>query len=147
MSSHTSPAPRLPGTILIAGAAALALWSAAAVPLDLRRLPDTPFDRSDPNLASAFRFLSDARALVPRGAAATVVAEPRDAQRETSLYGTAVALLDGVRVLPAAQWGVFEPQHEAEAEYVLVRGPAPASPPGALVGTVSGGAVYRRTRR
>jgi hypothetical protein len=135
----------LPATILVAGAAALAVWSAAAVPRELRP-PATPFDRSDPRLAAAFRFLTDARALVPAGAAATVIAEPRDAGRETSLYGAAVAVLDGRRVLPAAQWGAFEPQHEAEAEYVLVEGPPPASPPGALLGSVPGGGVYRRKR-
>jgi hypothetical protein len=137
---------RLPGAILLGGAAILAAWGIALLPRQLPTPPATPFDRSDPALAASFRFLSAARGLLPAGATATVIAEPRDAGQETSLYGAAVALLDGRTVLPAAQWGAFTPQHESQAEYVLVRGPLPSAPPGELVAAVEGGAVYRRKR-
>ena len=137
---------RLARTILVSGALVLVVWAFALVPRDFRGLPSTPFDRSDSSLAAAFRFLSAARPAVPVGASATVVAEPRDAARETSLYGAAVALLDARRVLPAAQWGAFTPNHELEAEYVLVYGAPPAVAPGDLVTAVPGGAVYRRAR-
>ena len=139
---------RMPRTILLGGAVVLAAWSIAILPRELRGRPSTPFDRTDPSLAAAFQFLSAARSAVPEGASATVVAEPRDAARETSLYEAAVALLgsEGRRVLPAAQWGAFTPGHELEAEYVLVIGPPPPAPPGVLVAAVPGGTVYRRTR-
>jgi len=137
----------LPGAILLTGAAVLAGWSVASVPRDLRGLPATPFDRADPSLGNAFRFLSAAASAVPPGASATIVTEPRDATRESSLYGAAVALLGERRVLPAAQWNAFTPSNELEAEYVLVYGPRPASPPGPLIAAPPGGFVFRRSPR
>lgn len=137
---------RLPGTLLLAGAAVLAAWALAILPRDIRGFPATPFDRTDPALAPVFRCLTAARASVPREASVTVIAEPRDAARETSLYGAAVALLDGRRVLPAAQWGAFTPGHELEADYVVVCGARPASPPGPLVAELPAGFLFRRNR-
>lgn len=137
---------RLSAAILLSGAALFSVWAVAVLPRDFHGLPATPFDRSDIPLAAAFRFLSAARETVPAGASATVIASPRDAVRETSLYGTAVAVLDGRRVLPAAQWDEFTPRHELEAEYVIVYGARPAAAPGSLVAAVPGGTVYKRSR-
>lgn len=137
---------RLPGAIFLAGAVILAASAIAILPWGARGLPATPFERTDPVLADAFRLLTAARATVPRGASVTVVGEPRDAVRETSLYGAAVALLDDRRVLPAAQWGAFTPGHELEAEYVVVSGAKPATAPGTPVAELPGGFVFRRNR-
>jgi len=140
--------PNAASSVLLAGAVLLALWAFAIVPRWPRPTPSTPFDRSNLPLADAFRLLSAARPLLPAGASVAVIAEPRDAVRETSLYGTAVGALPAQRVLPAAQWGVFTPRHELEAEYEIVYGPAPApaAAPGALVVSLPGGALYRRAR-
>jgi hypothetical protein len=140
--------PSAASAVLLAGAVLMALWAFAIVPRGPRPTPSTPFDRSNRPLADAFRFLSAARPLLPAGASVAVIAEPRDAGRETSLYGAAVGALPAQHVLPAAQWGAFTPNHELEAEYEIVYGPAPtpAAAPGVLVASIPGGSIYRRAR-
>lgn len=137
--------------ILLAGAA---LWTGLSVarlppPTEILRLPATPVDRtrSARDAVPVFLFLQHAAPAVPRGATATVVAEPRDAVVETSLHGAGVALLPGRRVFPGAQWDVFTPGYESQADYVLVFGPTPAAPPGRLLLVVPGGTVWRRELR
>ncbi|MDQ2970382.1 MAG: hypothetical protein M3R62_10710 [Acidobacteriota bacterium] len=145
-----TPAPR-ETVVLLAGSALLALWAFARLPRpsELFRPPATPFDRTQGRAASApaFLFLSDAAKAVPRGATAAILAEPRDAARETTLHAQAVALLPGRRVLPAAQWSAFTPEYEAQAEYLLILGPPPAVSPGELLLAGSGGTVWKRASR
>jgi hypothetical protein len=139
--------------ILLAGAA---LWTGLSIsrlppPGEIFRLPATPVDRtrSAGGAVPVYLFLTHAAAAVPRGATATVVAEPRNAAMESVLHSAAVALLPGRRVFPAAQWDAFTPGYEAQAQYVLVFGATPATPPGELVLAVSGGSgsVWRREVR
>lgn len=134
--------------ILLAGSAVLAVWSVARLPplRDLGRAPATPFDRTEARglAVPTFLFLSRAAAVVPLGATATVVAQPRDPVAETALHPAGVALLPGRRVFPAAQWNAFSPEYELQAEYVLVLGPPPPVPPGRLVLAGPGGTVWRR---
>ena len=144
-----SQRPRPESAVLILGAAVLGIWSVARLPppQELFRV-STPFDRTDSRAtaAPAFRFLSRAAILVPAGASAVILTEPRDAALESSLHRAAVALLPGRRVLPGAEWGVFAPEYEAQADYVLVLGPAPAVPAGALLFEGAGGSVWMRRR-
>lgn len=136
-----------PAAVLLAGSAILAGWGLALVPKDLSSAPETPFDRSDPALAGSFRLMAAAARSLPPDASVTVIAEPRDAVRETALYDCAVALFPGRRVLPAAQWDSFTPRHELEADYVLVAGPmSPGGAPGPLVAEVPGGRLFHRRR-
>ncbi|MEP6768190.1 MAG: hypothetical protein ABJC61_05940 [Acidobacteriota bacterium] len=143
------PAPET--LILLLGAGAVAVWSFARLPppRDLFQPASTPFDRTDSKMTAgaAFHFLSKAAPAVPPGAVAVAVTEPRNAAREGALHGAAVALLPGRRVLPGAQWDVFTPEYEAQAEYVLVLGPAPASSPGTLLFEGAGGSVWKRGHR
>lgn len=138
----------LPFAILLGGSGALAVWAAVRLPppRDLASVPATPYEHSrlGPAVIPVFQLLSRATAAIPAGASVVLVAEPRDAVRETALHNYAVALLADRRVLPSAAWDAFTPQYEAEAEYVIVLGPTPARAPGALVGTFEGGTVWRR---
>lgn len=138
----------LPRQLLLAGAGLLAVWATARLPppRELLHAPETPYDHADirETAVPAFRLLSRIADAIPRGATATVLTEPRDAAQETSLHGAAVALLPGRRVFPGAQWSVFTPQYESQAEYVIVVGPSPAPAPGILVRSVEGGTVWRR---
>jgi hypothetical protein len=142
---------RWENAVLLAGAA---LWAGLSVsrlppPGEILRLPATPVDRTRSAGAAVpvFLFFTHAAPAVPRGATATVVAEPRDAAMETVLHGAAVALLPGRRVFPGAQWDVFTPGYESQGQYVLVFGPPPAAHPGRLVLVVPGGTVWRRELR
>ncbi|MEP6802306.1 MAG: hypothetical protein ABJC07_10235 [Acidobacteriota bacterium] len=145
----TFPRLRLESAVLLLGGAVLTVWSFARLPAprEIFRL-DTPFDRTDSRTTAgpAFHFLSRAAVSVPAGSTAVIVTEPRDAGRESSLHGAAVALLPGRRVLPAAEWGLFEPEYEAQADYILVLGPAPLRPPGTLLFRGAGGSVWKRPR-
>ncbi len=140
---------RLESAVLLLGAAVLVAWSYARLPAPrgIFRLA-TPFDRTESRTTAgpAFRFLSLAAMSVPAGATAVMLTEPRDAGRESSLHGAAVALLPGRRVLPGAEWGLFEPEYEAQADYILVLGPAPLRPPGTLLFRGAGGSVWKRRR-
>lgn len=142
---------RLENSILLAGAA---LWAGLSIsrlppPGEMLRLPATPVDRTRYAGTSVpiYLFLTRSAPAVPRGATATVVAEPRNAVVESLLHPAAVALLPARRVFPAAQWDVFTPAYEAQGEYVLVFGPPPAAPPGHLVLEVPGGTVWKRKLR
>lgn len=140
-----SPATPRELAILLAGSVVLAGWSAVRLPApaELLRRPQTPYDRSGTG-AAEFRFLSDAASRIPPGSSVTVWSEPRDFLHETTLHLSAVALLPGRRVLPAAQWGLPTPELESQARYVLVFGPAPVAPPGEPLGAISGGSLFRR---
>ncbi len=134
--------------ILLAGSVVLAGWSAVRLPpaAEIFRRPQTPYDRSGSGAAD-FRFLTEAASRIPRRTSVIVWSEPRDPTRETTLYISAVALLPGRRVLPAAQWNIPTPEWEAEAQYVLVFGPSPHPSPGESVAVFPGGSIFRRPSR
>jgi hypothetical protein len=157
-ASSTAASRAAPGsavrTILLAGAAVLLGIAAAQLPVpgELFRRPSTPYDRTDTREAApVFLLLSRAARFVPSGAAATVRAQPRNAERETMLHFFGVALLPGRRVLPSAAWDQFTPEYEAQAEYIVMVGPPP--PPGsaeaeglALLHSDPAGTVWKRKR-
>lgn len=147
MTRFSRPGVRL--FLLLAGAIFMALMSVRKLSpfRDLLHLPATPFDRCDPAAAAAFLFLQTAERAIPPGETATVMTEPRDAARESSLFGLSIALLPGRRLLPSAQWSVFTPELSAEVRYVIVFGPKPSIEPGALVHADLLGTVWKRERR
>lgn len=73
--------------------------------------------------------------------------EPLDAYKDTYFYYYAVALLPGRRVLPAAMWGAAtDPASWNAADYFVIAGSRPASPPGELLLESPNGTVWRRNR-
>ena len=135
--------------LLLGGAAALTVLAITRLPPlpDLLRAPSTPLDRSaSAATAPAWRLLRRASSVIPPGASVAPLSEPRNAVRETFLHREAVALLPGRKVIPAALW--YVPTHtEYQAEFLLVIGPKPASPPGDLLLETPDGTVWRRLGR
>jgi len=134
--------------LLLTGAAALTALAIARLPPlpDLVHPPSTPFDRSAmPASAISYRLFQAAAAVVPAGASVAVLAQPRDAMRETALHREAVALLPGRKVVPAALWGV-PTARESEADFLVVAGGIPSPSPGKLLLEMPRGSVWRRVR-
>jgi hypothetical protein len=131
------------GSVSLLGAALLAAYSVAAIPwASLARRPRTPFDASaaGPAVASGYVLLRDAAARIPRGASVAVVTEPRDPIRDGYLQRFAVALLPGARVRPAGS-------DPSDADFVVVVGGRPATPPGEPVFDSPEGSLWRRATR
>ncbi len=134
---------------LLVGSAILLGFSISKLPPSpaLLRAPATPFDRIPvAAIAQAYRLLWNAAPLLPSGACVVIRSEPRDPAAESLLHQDGVALLPGRRVLPAARWGVPSPEIEEQAEYVVVVGPRPSSPPGTLLFETPDGSLWRRGR-
>jgi len=134
--------------LLLAGAALLTALAIARLPSfpDLVHPPSTPFDRSAmPASAVSYRLFQAAAAVVPAGASVAVLAQPRDAARETALHREAVALLPGRKVVPAALWGL-PTGRESQADFLIVAGGIPSPPPGTLLLEMPRGTVFRRVR-
>jgi hypothetical protein len=132
--------------LLLGGAAALTVLSIAELPppAEIVRAPSTPFDRTSAfAVATDFRLLWKAAAVVPRGATVSPVSQPRNAVRETALAREAVGLLPLCRVLPAAVWD-RPTRLEDRAQFLIVVGPRPSPPPGDLVLEAPEGTVWRR---
>ena len=131
--------------LLLAGAAVLTALAVSRLPHfpEALQTPSTPFDRSGAPAAFDYKLFHEAAAIVPPGASVAALSEPRNAVRETSLHRMAVALLPGRKVLPAALWD--NPTHlEAQADFLIVAGGKPASPPGRLLLETPRGSVFRR---
>lgn len=132
----------------LVGAAVLVAFAGASLPWKsgLLARPRTPFDRSAADsVAPGFALLRDSDALIPRGAIVVARTEPRDPVRETYFHRFAIALLPGREVLPAAYYGMATPPEVWErAEYIVVVGKRPASPPGRLLLETPDGSVWRR---
>ena len=131
------------------GAAILTAFAVATIPFSaspLRR-PRTPFDRSAASsVAPMFALLTAARSTVPEGAVVVARTEPPNAVEETYFHRFALALLPGRRVLPSAIYGVFTPASSwSSARYLLIVGPRPAAPPGALLLETPEGSVWLRS--
>lgn len=133
----------------LAGSAVLAAFSVAALPFSrgLFRAPRTPYDASPSAYVTvpAWLVLERAASLVPRGAPVVVRTEPADAATDSYLHRFAVALLPGRRILPAALWGVAtDPAGLVEADYEVIVGKRPPSPPGSLLLELPEGTVWKR---
>jgi hypothetical protein len=112
---------RLGSLIWLFGACALLvfhgfLWREIARIRSLR-LPTTPADLTNPVYAVQWRFLMDARAWIPDGAAYTVAAG--DLDREMSLFMLSLAVYPKARALPSSYFGVKFPDFAREARFVL----------------------------
>src|SRR6185369_2709207 len=91
--------------VFLAGAAILSTLAIAQLPRfpEALRAPSTPFDRSRaPGAAADYKLIQEAASVLPSGASVAVLAQPRNADRETALHRLAVALLPGRKVIPAA---------------------------------------------
>lgn len=131
----------------LAGSAVLTAFALAQVPFSkgLLRAPSTPFDRSASGwIAPAYRLLSAASSVIPTNSSVTVRTEPPSPVLETHLHRFAVALLPNRRLLPGAIWDVPTPELAQQAEFLIIRGPKPADPQGALILQTPDGTVWRR---
>jgi hypothetical protein len=116
-------------------------------PADWLPAPQTPFDRSEAWFArESYLLLLEAATVVPPGAPVTIRREPADPAADTSLFQHAVALLPGRRVLPAAILNMPTPELELQAEYLVLVGPRPGTPPGRLLSETAEGTIWRRSR-
>lgn len=134
---------------LLLSAAILVGFSIAWLPpkAALLKPPVTPFDRIPvPVLSQSYRLLWRVSSILPAGASVAVRSEPRNPGFESSLFQDGVALLNGRKVLPAALWGEPLPDIEKQADFVVVVGPKPASPPGTLLFECPDGSLWRRSR-
>ncbi len=134
---------------LLISAAILVGFSIARLPPSraLLKAPVTPFDRAPvPVISQSYRLLWRVSSLLPTGASVAIRSEPRDPGVESSLFRAGVALLYGRKVLPAALWAYPVPEIEKQADFVIVVGPKPASPPGTLLFESPDGSLWRRSR-
>jgi hypothetical protein len=134
---------------LLLSAAILVGFSIAWLPPSpaLLKAPSTPFDRIPVSVISqTYRLLWRASSVLPEGASVAIRSEPRDPGLESSLFKDGVALLNGRKVLPAALWSQSVPGIESQADFVIVVGPKPASPPGTLLFASPDGSLWRRSR-
>ncbi|HSP93413.1 MAG TPA: hypothetical protein VLU06_02595 [Thermoanaerobaculia bacterium] len=140
-------APQL--LLFLGGAATLTAFAITRLPplTDLVHAPATPFDHSAPPAAVAqYRLFVEAAAVVPAGASVASLCAPRNPTCETVLHREAFALLPGRKVLAAAVWDT--PTHsEDQADFLIIVGPKPATPPGSLVLETPAGSVWRRSGR
>jgi len=135
--------------LALISAAVLAALALARLPrpADWLRAPQTPFDRSDAWPArTSYLLLLKAVTVVPAGGTVSIRGEPADPVADTFLFRHAVALLPGRRVLPAAIHDVPTPDLERQAEYLVLVGPRPATPPGRLLSETPEGTIWRRSR-
>jgi len=130
----------------LTGAAVLLLATLARLPSPraLFLPPQTPFDRSNPRFVPAFVLLTEARTLVPAGASVAVTTEPVDPGLDTDTHHLGVALLPGRSVIPAALAGISRPDLVRQADYIVVVGRTPATPPGDRLLAHPEGTIWRR---
>ena len=144
------PSHRPQSFLFLAGAVAMTVLAFTELPplSELVRAPATPYDRNPAiGMATEWRLMTDAAKVIPPGASVSALAQPRNAAVETALHRDAVALLPGRRIVPAAYFAV--PTHsEDQADYWIIAGPVPASPPrGERVLSTPQGTVWRRAAR
>jgi hypothetical protein len=114
----------------------------------LFRAPRTPYDASEATItAPAWILLQRAAEVLPRDASVVVRVEPPDATNDSYVHRFAVALLPGRKIIPAALWGVpAPPEMLRDADYEVVVGSAPSTPPGRLLLSIPEGGVWKRER-
>ena len=99
-------------------------------------------------VAPGYALLTAADPLIPAGASVVVKTEPPDATQDTWYHRMAVALLPGRRPRPAAFYGQpLSPDLWRDAEYVVIVGARPPTPPGEPLLETADGTVWRRARR
>jgi hypothetical protein len=104
--------------------------------------PASPIDNDQPELAAYWRFLADARRVVPDGSSYTIKAA--NANEETQLFWLSAGLFAGVEPHPATYVWQPQPGGGREAKYVLVYGSAECPADAPLMRPVKGGAVCIR---
>jgi hypothetical protein len=136
--------------VSLLGSAVLAGFSIATLPFSrgLFHAPRTPYDASEADfVAPAWVLLRRADPLIPAGASVLFRSGSPDPNTDTYLHRFAVALLPGRRIVPAARWGVPSPPADLElAEYEIVLGRSPSSPPGRRLLETAEGTIWRRER-
>lgn len=133
----------------LAGSTVLAVFAVATLPFSrgLFRSPRTPYDASPSAFVTvpAWLVLERAGTIIPRGTSVLVRTEPVDPGTDSYLHRFAVALLPGRQILPAALWGVpTDPAGLVSADYEVVVGQTPSSPPGRLLVELPEGSIWRR---
>lgn len=117
-------------------------WARFASERGFRR-PTSPVDAVQPTYAAYWRFLVDARPLVPDGSSYTIHA---GAQLEhAELFMISQGLFGGVTPYPAELWGPQEGGGR-NAKYILLYGSSRCPDDSNLVSAVNGGAVCMRDR-
>lgn len=128
----------------LVGAAILVGFSIAALPFSqgLFHAPRTPYGE-DP----VWILLQNAEPLIPRGAHVLVRVEPPDPVYDSYLHRFGIGLLPGRTIVPSALWGVpTSSDVQRQADYEIVVGKRPQSPPGRLLLETPEGTVWRRGR-
>ena len=136
----------IPSASALLGAALLAAVALRGLPWGAGlAAPPTPFTRaSTPFLAPAYALMRAAAPVVPAGASAVVLAEPRSAPLESHLFRVGLALLPGREVRPAAVLDTFTPSAAWDGvEYRIVVGSRPSTDEGTLVLATPEGTVWR----
>jgi hypothetical protein len=126
--------------LLCALALARLPWSAEAL-----RPSATPFDRSQARfMAPGYILLVDAARLIPAEASVVVRCRPEQPLLQALFWQFSVALLPNRRILADRHWRDEDaPAMSRNAQYLVLWGPAPASPPGQLLLNEQQGSVWR----
>ena len=145
----TAPTRRVQIAALV-GAAILVGHSVSRITWEpeLFERPRTPLDRSAAGFVGpGYALLDTAATVIPAAASVVARTEPPNPVLETFYHRFALALLPGRNVLPAAfNSGFLPPDAWKDAEYIVIVGPRPASPPGTLVLETRDGTVWQRLR-
>lgn len=106
-------------------------------------LPDVPPAEANAAFAEQWRFLEQARDVLPEGVSFTV--RHADPDGEMSLFMFSLGLLLDQQPLPSSYFGGARPDG-GEAEYILAMHPVVPDEPGVeIVARFREGTVYRRT--
>jgi len=133
----------------LAGIALLAfaprVWRRGAPPR-LFSLAETPIDRSSPDGAAQWVFLSESLKHLPERATYTIRAG--DGDEEMNLFMMSLGLYQGHLPYPNSYFGIRIPGYAANADFVLSYGCGGAGVGGnALVARVRGGCVERAAKK
>jgi hypothetical protein len=132
---------------LIAAALMLAIgWRTSLVPSPLGwKMPETPVDLGSARYAAFWRFLKEARRLVPDNASYTAIA--KDPEDEMYLFMLSLGIFERHEALASSYYGVPTPQEGDSSRFVLAFDKEPSPPTSfRLVARVGPGSVFERRR-
>ena len=104
--------------------------------------PSSPVDLVQPVYANYWRFLANARPLVPDGSSYTIRAA--DLSVEHDLFMLSLGLYSGVKAYPHSYFRAEQSGSGREATHVLVYGSCDCPPEATLMRPVKGGCVCSR---